>query len=138
MSDINPIGGASAVRRICATLALTLAARLAHAAGDRDPLSQPLRNYALVLAMSLLGGFAGWYAKVRKGEVPGASLFALIGEMATSALAGLGAFFVCDHLDVAIGLTAAAAGLCGYMGGRAIELGEKWLQRRIDRAAEAP
>ena len=102
----------------------------------KDPLSYPLRNYAVILGMSLLGGFAGWYAKVRKGEIPGASLFALIGEMATSALAGLGAFFVCDHFDFALGVTAAAAGLAGYMGGRAIEVAERWAQARIDRKAQ--
>jgi hypothetical protein len=104
-------------------------------AQSRDPLGYPLRQYGVVLFMTLLGGFAGWYNKVRKGDLPTGSLFALIGEMATSALAGLGSFFVCDYFAVPIGITAAAAGLCGYMGGRAIELAEKVLKDRVDRAA---
>lgn len=105
-----------------------------HAWGaERDPLNYPLRHYGFILGMSLLGGFAGWYAKVRKGELSSASIFALVGEMATSALAGLGAFFLCDHFDIPIGPTGAIAGLAGYMGGRAIELAERLLQERISR-----
>lgn len=127
---------------------LPIAVRLAHAAivsllmalslipawaAERDPLDYSPRSYGLVLVMSLLGGFAGWYAKVKKGEVHGASLFGLIGEMTTSSLAGLGAFLVCDYLGIALGLTAAIAGLAGYMGGRAIEFAEQWLQKQIDK-----
>lgn len=116
---------------VAAMLALQLA--MPAWAQGKDPLSYPLKHYGLVLGMSVLGGFAGWYAKVKKGEISEASLFALIGEMATSSLAGLGAFFVCDWLNVPIGLTGAIAGLCGYMGGRAIEIAERVLQGRITR-----
>lgn len=98
-----------------------------------DPFNVPLREGAAILGMALLGGFVGWYRKVRAGEIPGSSLFALVGEMATSSLAGMGAFFVCAYLGLPMGLTAAIAGLCGYMGGRAIEMAERALQARIDR-----
>jgi hypothetical protein len=120
--------------RLLITLALCLQmlAPAAAWAQTKNPLNYSLKEYAAVLFMTLLGGFAGWYAKVRKGEVPMSSLFALIGEMATSALAGLGAFFVCDYLGVPIGVTASFAGLCGYMGGRAIEVAERYLQKRAD------
>jgi hypothetical protein len=120
------------VLALCVQLLHPLAAM---AQTKTDPLSYPLKHYGVVLCMTLLGGFAGWYMKVRKGEIPGASLFSLIGEMATSSLAGLGAFFVCDYFGVPIGVTAAGAGLCGYMGGRAIEVAERYLKRRVDRAA---
>lgn len=104
--------------------------------GVRDPFAvYTLRQYGSVLGMTLLGGFVGWYTKVRRGDVSAASLFALIGEMATSALAGLGAFFFCDYLAVPIGVTAAVAGMAGYMGGRAIDFAERLLQRRIEKAA---
>jgi hypothetical protein len=119
------------MRRFFIAAALWLDARAAHAA-ERNPLELPIRDQALVLIMTLLGGFVGWYAKVKKGEVSGASLFALVGEMTTSALAGLGAFLVCDYLNVPIGPTGAISGLCGYMGGRVIEMAERWLQARID------
>jgi hypothetical protein len=120
------------MRRRLAALILAITPHLAHA-GEvaRDVLNLPLKQYALVLGMSLLGGFAGWYAKVRRGELSSASLFSLIGEMATSALAGLGAFFLCDHLQVPLGVTAAITGMAGYMGGRAVDLAERLLQARI-------
>jgi hypothetical protein len=126
------------MRRILIAL---LAAAYFHVAAQtvgsaRDPLNYPLKHYAFILFMSLAGGFVGWYAKVRKGEISGVSLFALIGEMATSALAGMMAFLVCDHFDVPLGMTGAITGLVGYMGGRAIELGEKALQDRINRRVQ--
>jgi hypothetical protein len=122
------------IRKIAAcVLALQLAAPAF--AAERDPLSYPLRHYGVILGMTLLGGFAGWYVKVSRGQLPGHSLFALIGEMAVSSLAGLGSFFVCDYMAVPLGITAAVAGLCGYMGGRAIELAEKALQQRVERLA---
>lgn len=119
-------------------IAIALAAWVSVAAAadlPRDPFAYSLRQYAAVLGMTLLGGFVGWYTKVRKGEVSAASLFALIGEMATSALAGLGAFFVCDWMAVPVGVTAAVAGMAGYMGGRVIDQAERLLQARIERVA---
>jgi hypothetical protein len=99
-------------------------------AEPRDPLNYPLRQWVAVLGMTLIGGFAGWYVKVRKGEVPAKSLFALVGEMTISALAGALMFFMCDYIGMQIGFTAAAAGLGGYMGGRAIDMVETRLLKR--------
>jgi hypothetical protein len=99
-------------------------------AEPRDPLNYPLRQWVAVLGMTLIGGFAGWYVKVRKGEVPAKSLFALVGEMTISALAGALMFFMCDYIGMQIGFTAAAAGLGGYMGGRAIDMLETLLLKR--------
>lgn len=100
----------------------------------RDPFAAlSLRQYAAVLAMTLLGGFVGWYTKVRKGEVKASNLFALIGEMATSALSGWAAFFICDHFAVPLGMTAAVCGMAGYMGGRLIDRAERLVQQHIDR-----
>jgi hypothetical protein len=106
-------------------------------ADTRESLAPSLFDAGVVLGMTLLGGFVGWYGKVRKGELPAHSLFALIGEMATSSLAGLGSFFVCRSMGVSLGITAAVAGLCGYMGGRAMEMAERALQRRVDALAPA-
>ena len=119
------------MRRLIAALILaacTTGARAMDAV--RDPLAYPLRHYLVVLGMTLIGGFAGWYVKVRRGEVLASSLFALVGEMTISALAGLGTFFACDYAAVPIGITAAASGIAGYMGGRAIDLLEAMLLRR--------
>lgn len=120
------------IRRLVAALAafvLITGAGVA-IAEPRDPLNYPLRQWVAVLGMTLIGGFAGWYVKVRKGEVPAKSLFALVGEMTISALAGALMFFLCDYGGMPIGFTAAAAGLGGYMGGRAIDMVETRLLKR--------
>lgn len=119
------------MRRTLAALILAAASAAARAADAiRDPLAYPLRHYLVVLGMTLIGGFGGWYVKVRRGEVLASSLFALVGEMTISALAGLGTFFACDYVGMPIGITAAASGIAGYMGGRAIDLLEAQMLRR--------
>ncbi len=121
--------------RLLAILALCLGllAPITSWAQSKNPLNYALREYLAILGMTLLGGFAGWYSKVRKGEVPGSSLFALIGEMAISSLAGLCYFCICDYVGAPIGVMAAGSGLAGYMGGRFIEWAEKKLIARADR-----
>lgn len=100
----------------------------------KDPLAYPIKQYAFVLGLSLLGGFVSWINRVRKGESTAASLNALIGELCTSALAGLLAFFLCEWMNSPPLLTAAVAGIAGHMGTRGITLLEEalgaWIKRR--------
>lgn len=96
----------------------------------RDPLSVPLKTYALMLGAALLGGFVSWYGKVKRGEIPGYSVFHLIGELATAALAGMGCYFVCFYFGLHDSLTAAFTGVAGHMGARAIGLFEEYMIRR--------
>jgi heme A synthase len=96
----------------------------------RDPLSVPLKTYAAVLGAALLGGFVSWYGKVKRGEIPGYSVFHLVGELATAALAGLMCFWICLWLNAPDSITAAATGVCGHMGARAITLFEEFMIRR--------
>lgn len=100
---------------------------------DKSPLSYPLKQYGFVLGMALLGGFVNWYSQVRKGELSGTSITALVGELTTSALAGLLAFFVCEWLAISPLLTGAVVGITGHMGTRALALGEQLLKRRAQR-----
>lgn len=102
----------------------------------KSPWGYGLKEYGSVLVMALLGGVAAWWNKVRKGEISGTSMSALIGELTTSALAGLLAFFVCEWLGVSQLLMAAVVGICGHMGTRALTMGEQWLQRKVERDAD--
>jgi hypothetical protein len=118
------------------TIAMTLLLLMpawAQAASSKDPLSYPVSQYGFMLAMSLLGGFVSWYAKVKRGEVIASNLMSLVGELSTSALAGLLAFYVCEWLEVAPVLTAALVGVSGHMGTRGIGLAEDALQRWIEK-----
>lgn len=103
----------------------------------RDPLSIPLKTYGLMLGIALLGGFASWYGKVKRGEIPGWSVFHLIGEFATSALAGLLCFWVCEWMGLSQLITAPLAGIAGHMGTRAIALFEEWATKRAKKGLQA-
>lgn len=78
----------------------------------------------------------GWIAKVRRGELPGWNIMQLIGELATSAFAGLLAFWICGAFGVDPALTAPIAGISGYMGTRFIalleHLGQKYVERKLN------
>lgn len=96
----------------------------------KDPLDYSLRTYGLMLGVALLGGFVSWYAKVRKGDLPAWSLNHLVGELATSALAGLLCFWLCEWAGFQPLLTAALTGIAGHAGTRAIAAFEEWAAKR--------
>ncbi|MHB1125248.1 MAG: phage holin family protein [Ramlibacter sp.] len=102
----------------------------------RNPLDYSLKQYGLVLGISLLGGFAAFYSKVRRGEVSGWSVHHLMGELATSALAGLLAFWICEAAGFQPLLTAAASGIAGHMGTKAISLFEQYAISHAKRRAK--
>lgn len=119
-----------------AALALMMhSAWAADAVGAKDPLEYPLKQYAFILALSLLGGLVGWYSKVRRGHLHVANLMALVGELATSALAGLLVFYLCEYLNVAPVLTAAVVGMAGHTGAKVLSWAEEALKARADRLA---
>lgn len=101
----------------------------------KDPLSYPLRTYGFMLAVAILGGFVSWYAKVRRNEIPGGSVFHLIGEITTSAFAGMLTFFACEYANFPQLLTAALVGVSGHMGAKIITLVEEAAKKRIEQRA---
>lgn len=107
----------------------------AQSVSPKDPLSYPLRTYGFMLAVAILGGVVSWYAKVRRNEIPASSMFHLIGEVTTSAFAGMLTFFACEYANFPQILTAALVGVSGHMGAKLISMAEDAAKRRIDRAA---
>lgn len=95
----------------------------------KDPLSYPLKTYGFMLVMAIFGGFVSWYAKVRRNEIPGSSLFHLIGEITTSAFAGLVTFFICEYAGLPQVITAPLVGIAGHMGAKVIS----WYEERATR-----
>lgn len=111
-------------------LVLLPVAAFAQAASPKDPLSYPLKTYGFMLAMAIFGGFVSWYAKVRRQEIPAGSVFHLIGEITTSAFAGMLTFFACEYLNSPQLLTAALVGVSGHMGAKVITMIEDAAKRR--------
>lgn len=98
----------------------------------KDPLNFSLRQYGLILCLSIFGGIVSWYAKVRKGEASVTSIGGMIGEVTTSAFAGLIAFYLCEFANLAPLLTAACAGMAGHAGPRGVAILETYLQRKVE------
>lgn len=99
----------------------------------KTPLSYSLQEYGIVLATALLGGLANWWIKVRKGELVGWSIAALIGELCVSAFAGLTAFWLCEWWGMQPLLTAAVVGMSGHAGARGLNALESIGQGVIER-----
>lgn len=115
--------------RFLITIALALHMLPAHAQ-DKHPLSYPLREYVLLLAVATLGGVVSFYAKVRNGTAQAWNLTHLVGELATSAFAGLIAFWLCEWGNTPQLLTISIVGISGHMGARAISAFEEFAQAR--------
>lgn len=99
----------------------------------KSPLSYTLREYMVILGVALLGGFASWFRRVKRGEVEALNFAAMVGELMISAFAGLLAFWVCEYFALSPLLTAAAAGIAGHAGGSGISWMERLTKRYVER-----
>jgi hypothetical protein len=117
---------------VAAVLALHMLSPVAAWAQDKakNPLDYSLKQYALFLGIALLGGVVSWYSKVRSGAIPAVSINHLIGELSSSAFAGLLCFWICEWSGFPQLLTAALTGIMGHMGTRGVTLFEEWAARR--------
>lgn len=125
-------------RLLAALVALGLHAHAAPQPMDKDPLDYSLRQYGLVLLFALLGGLVSWVSKVRAGKLRAFQMLHLVGELATSALAGLLMFYFCEWLGLPKLLTICLVGVFGHMGTRGIALFEQWAERRFQSLADEP
>ena len=98
---------------------------------EKDPTTYSWLTYGWVLAVSSLGGLVTWVRKRRMGLIGRFSFTEFIGELVTSAFAGLVTFFLCEAGQVEPMLSAAMIAISGHMGSRAIFLFERALQARI-------
>lgn len=112
-------------------LVLVLLAPLAARADSKGPLDYSLKQYGMTLAIALLGGLVSWLAKVRKGEASAWNVMQLVGELCTSAFAGLMAFWLCEWSGAPPLLSAALTGIAGHMGTRAIAVFEEFAAKRF-------
>lgn len=119
-------------------LCFHLLAPTAAFAQTKDPTTFSGKTWFFVLGMALLGGFVNWYGKVSRGELPMWSVNHLIGELCTSAFAGLLCFFICEWAGFPPLLTGALTGICGHMGTRAVTMFEGWAERKFDTLITMP
>ena len=99
----------------------------------RSPLSYSLREYGLILAIAMLGGFVRWYNAVRRGESVAYDLRTLVGELFTSAFIGILVFWGCEAMGVQPLVTAALAGMAGPAGVSGLLWAERAMKRFFER-----
>jgi hypothetical protein len=99
-------------------------------AETKDPLSYPAKQYVFVLGVAMVGGLVSFYARVRKGEVMALNVTQMVGELATSAFAGILCFWLCELANAPPLLAASLVGVAGHMGTRAIATFESFAMRR--------
>jgi CHASE2 domain-containing sensor protein len=98
---------------------------------SKDPTSYSWLTYAWVVLWSVLGGIVSWYGKIKAGAARPFNLAELLGEIATSAFAGVTTFYLCEwaHLDPL--LSAVFIGIAGHMGTRFVFFMERVLEKHM-------
>jgi hypothetical protein len=104
----------------------------------RSPLSYSLREYGLILAIAMLGGFVRWYNAVRRGQSMAYDLRILVGELFTSAFLGILTFWACEAIGVQPLVTAALAGMAGHAGVSGLLWAERVLKRFFEHKYGVP
>ena len=85
----------------------------------------------IMLLIGAAGGFVAFYRKWKEGHIRAFNVTELIGELVVSGLCGIGAYWVCKGFEVNPWLTAAAVGMVGHMGSRAVFMAEQWLGTKM-------
>lgn len=99
---------------------------------EKDPTSYTLLTYLWVAGLSAWGGLVNFWGRCKTGTSRAFNFFELIGELVTSAFAGVLTFWLCEAAGINGLITAALVGICGHMGSRAIFQLEKWAQSKFD------
>lgn len=99
----------------------------------KDPLAYPLKQYAFILGISVAGGVVNYVRRARNGDLPTLGIAGLIGELATSAFAGVLTFWGCEFFNAPPLVTAGLTALAGHAGGSAIVWFEGITKRRVER-----
>jgi len=98
---------------------------------DKDPTSYSLLTYAWVFLLAILGGIVNFMRKMQTGHARVFNLIEFIGELVTSAFAGVITFWLCENAGISQLMTAAFVGVSGHMGSRAIFMLENWLKEKF-------
>lgn len=98
---------------------------------EKDPTTYSLLTYAWVVVLSCWGGAVSFYRKMKQGHARPFNVMELVGELFTSAFAGVLTFWMCEFAEIAPLVSAALVGVSGHMGSRSIAQFEQWAADRF-------
>lgn len=98
---------------------------------EKDPTSYSLITYGWVFILAILGGIVNFMRKLQDGHTRAFNVVEFIGEIVTSAFAGVITFWMCEHAGFSGLVTAAFVGVAGHMGSRALFMFEEYLQTKF-------
>ena len=98
---------------------------------EKDPTSYSLITYSWVFGLAILGGVVNFMRKIKQGSARAFNVVELIGEIVTSAFAGVLTFWLCENASISPLITAALVGISGHMGSRALFLFEDFLKSKF-------
>ena len=99
---------------------------------EKDPTNYSIFTYMWVFGLSAWGGIVSFFRKVREGSSNKFSFVELVGEIATSAFAGLITFYLCEASGFSQLWTAVLVGVSGHMGTRALFHMESFFKNAAD------
>jgi hypothetical protein len=97
----------------------------------KDPTYYSLTTYIWVFGLAMLGGLVNFMRKIQMGHSRAFNIVELIGELVTSAFAGILTFWLCENSGLSPLLTAALVGISGHMGSRSLFMMEDWMKKRF-------
>lgn len=100
---------------------------------DKDPMQLGLVTYAWIVGLSMMGGFVSFMHKLRDGSVRAFNMTEFVGELCTSAFAGIITYYLCEYANFPPLLTGALVGVSGHMGNRALLLFERYLAEKFEK-----
>lgn len=98
----------------------------------------PLFTYVWVFGVSLLGGIASFYRKMKDGHARPFNVNELAGECFISGFVGIVTFFACKWAEINEYGSAALIGITSHMGARGIFLVEQFVGRWVASRAPVP
>ena len=97
---------------------------------ETTPTDFTVMTYLWVWGLAIMGGAVSYYQKVRRGRSK-YSIAEAIGEIVTSAFAGVLMFYICQATGISQLWTAALVGISGHMGSRALAMLEASLKDKF-------
>lgn len=98
---------------------------------EKDPTNYAFITYFWVIFLAGWGGVVSFLRKMKDGTSRPFNFIELIGEIATSAFAGLLTFWLGEAAGISPLITAVLVAISGHMGTRAIGLMEHWATNKF-------